>query len=424
MPCSRDLSGNNGADGEGRDSLSQVSQREVLTPRQTAIAQAAGPLFHRAGFHDVTMSQISAEIGMTAPALYRYVRGKHEILSLAIHICLAQAEDVAAASASFDEMIQVLARVSVQNRHFGALWRRESRHLQTSDRQVFEARVRGLFQRCIGWLPVSANEGPEVRLVRALSIFAVIGSPSVHNARLPEDAFVALLSRLATLLATVSLAEVDAAPSSGEATVGVQKSLADGRISRRERLLSVAADVFAEHGFRATTMEEIGGRVGITGPSIYGHFDDKSSLLHAVLLRGDEWLHADLSRILELGSSGRSLAALVRSYARFALQQPALLDVLIADAQHLLAPQHQLIRQRQRTYVREWTQLLRSTAPGLTEVEARCVVHATLMVINELALARPIRGREEMEDVLVCAANAVLLESSDAPVALDADSTS
>ncbi len=51
----------------------------------------------------------------------------------------------------------------------------------------------------------------------------------------------------------------------------------------RERLLAAAAQEFAEHGYRAATVQGIATRAGTTKPTMYAHFGDKESLLVACL---------------------------------------------------------------------------------------------------------------------------------------------
>ena len=48
----------------------------------------------------------------------------------------------------------------------------------------------------------------------------------------------------------------------------------------RQRILTAAAALFAERGYRATSMQEIAQRVGITKAALYYHFAAKEDLLH------------------------------------------------------------------------------------------------------------------------------------------------
>src|SRR6201992_4519222 len=53
---------------------------------------------------------------------------------------------------------------------------------------------------------------------------------------------------------------------------------------RRLQLLSAAERLFAERGFLAVRLEDIGAVAGVSGPAIYRHFPNKESLLVELLV--------------------------------------------------------------------------------------------------------------------------------------------
>ena len=60
---------------------------------------------------------------------------------------------------------------------------------------------------------------------------------------------------------------------------------------RRDEILAIAAQLFAERGFAATTVREIADAAGILSGSLYHHFDSKESMV-------DELVHEMLDRVL------------------------------------------------------------------------------------------------------------------------------
>lgn len=66
----------------------------------------------------------------------------------------------------------------------------------------------------------------------------------------------------------------------------------DGRSLRgdatRELVLDTALAMFAEHGYRATSVRDIAARCGMTHPGLLYHFPSKAALLMAVLQRRDD----------------------------------------------------------------------------------------------------------------------------------------
>ncbi|WJR36211.1 TetR/AcrR family transcriptional regulator [Mycobacteroides immunogenum] len=53
--------------------------------------------------------------------------------------------------------------------------------------------------------------------------------------------------------------------------------------SRRDELLSLAAEMFAERGLRATTVRDIADAAGILSGSLYHHFDSKEAIVDELL---------------------------------------------------------------------------------------------------------------------------------------------
>ena len=52
---------------------------------------------------------------------------------------------------------------------------------------------------------------------------------------------------------------------------------------RRDEILAIAAELFAERGFAATTVREIADSAGILSGSLYHHFDSKESMVEELL---------------------------------------------------------------------------------------------------------------------------------------------
>ena len=55
--------------------------------------------------------------------------------------------------------------------------------------------------------------------------------------------------------------------------------------ARREAIVAAAAELFAENGYAAVGMDDIGAAAGVTGPAIYRHFEAKAAVLTEVFDR-------------------------------------------------------------------------------------------------------------------------------------------
>ena len=74
---------------------------------------------------------------------------------------------------------------------------------------------------------------------------------------------------------------------------------------RRSELLELAATLFAERGFRATTVRDIADAAGILSGSLYHHFDSKESMVDEILTRFQEELFGRYEEIVAQGLGPR-----------------------------------------------------------------------------------------------------------------------
>ena len=65
--------------------------------------------------------------------------------------------------------------------------------------------------------------------------------------------------------------------------------------TRRDQLLAIAAGLFAERGFKNTTVRDIADAAGILSGSLYHHFDSKESIVDELLdsFQQELWLQYD-----------------------------------------------------------------------------------------------------------------------------------
>lgn len=96
----------------------------------------------------------------------------------------------------------------------------------------------------------------------------------------------------------------------------------------RQHILAAAEAVFAERGFEAATLQEIGAKVGLSMGTIYSVFPSKAELLQAILeLRGSAILQLVREVVAREASAIETLKALAREYVRFFVEHPAFLQM-------------------------------------------------------------------------------------------------
>jgi AcrR family transcriptional regulator len=82
---------------------------------------------------------------------------------------------------------------------------------------------------------------------------------------------------------------------------------------RREHLVRLAAELFAEKGFQATTVRNIAEEAGILSGSLYHHFDSKESIVDEILSGFFQEIMAAYRGVLDEGKGPReTIAGLVR----------------------------------------------------------------------------------------------------------------
>jgi AcrR family transcriptional regulator len=103
--------------------------------------------------------------------------------------------------------------------------------------------------------------------------------------------------------------------------------------SLRETLIDAAAFLAAEQGLAAVSLREAARRAGVTQAAPYHYFPNKAALLSAVAEKGFAALGAAQTESLDRTGDAplARLAALVRVYLRFAIEQPHYFTVMFRE---------------------------------------------------------------------------------------------
>jgi TetR/AcrR family transcriptional regulator, cholesterol catabolism regulator len=76
--------------------------------------------------------------------------------------------------------------------------------------------------------------------------------------------------------------------------------------TRRSELLEIAAGLFAEKGFKNTTVRDIADAAGILSGSLYHHFDSKEAMVDEILSTFQEELFGRYDEVLASGDDART----------------------------------------------------------------------------------------------------------------------
>jgi AcrR family transcriptional regulator len=159
---------------------------------------------------------------------------------------------------------------------------------------------------------------------------------------------------------------------------------------RKASIVDAAAELFAQRGYAAVGIDDIGAAVGVTGPAIYRHYRGKEALLAAVIDRTTgEMLVATEAAAAE----GTGLAAVVRASVEVALAHPALVRAYARERGRAEGEAAVLLRQRERRMGEIWRDVILGAQPGLDHDRVRMRQQAVIGALG--AAARPQRGVEE-----------------------------
>lgn len=369
--------------------------------RKQQIVREARELFVERGYPSVPMTLVAERVGITAGALYRHFDSKIALLEAVFHETFSHLSQPIEGDTISEAIDNAISKV-ITHQFVGDLWTREARHLPGSTRRALRQQMRewthtflpGIRSRRPG-----LDAGQEELLTWALQsalaslVSSVINAPSESRRPVVRGAMLAIASAEITPTGTAL------------------REPAPGLIptSRRERLLLAAAELFDKGGYHETSMADIGAAADVTGPNLYGYFENKASLLQAVHQRGvaASWLMLD--RALSQASSAHdALQRLIVGHIDLSRVWRVNADLPRADWFEPMA------RASGREYVDEWVALLRQITPDITAREARLRVLIAVTIVSDLTRTPHVANIETFKPNLANLVSTVLLDTETA----------
>ena len=121
----------------------------------------------------------------------------------------------------------------------------------------------------------------------------------------------------------------------------------------RAGILTAAADLFRARGYRATTLDEIARKVGVSKPTLYGYFRSKEELLAAIFHRTMSMFERDLLHIRSGGDDpATQLRQLIRFHVGAVIAERSFLAVFFGEEANLPPTLGRAIRRRKARYDR------------------------------------------------------------------------
>jgi AcrR family transcriptional regulator len=365
--------------------------------RRRALAEAAADAFHRRGFHGVTVAGVAAEVGVSAPAVYRHFRSKSELLVGAIETGLDEIDEALRRAADdgggLDAIIDRLASAAQHRSDFWTLSQREIRHLPDSDQQ----RMRKRFRRAtadLGHGIEGARPGTDdgTRDLLVTASLAALATPATLGSDLSPVRLHHVLRA-----ATSALCVAPLPPPRTRAAPRPTPLPPEGRTSE---VFATAVALFHQRGYAAVSLDDIGAAVGMAGPSIYHHYASKADLLVAAALR---FLSA-----VPPASAESDAAVVAHAYAEAAIRERECVGVLVTEAIELPPEAAARINALVSDDLAGWSAMVAGRRPDLDPLEAALLAQTARSIVHDVARLGVHHRRPEIVDELTALTSAVI----------------
>lgn len=155
---------------------------------------------------------------------------------------------------------------------------------------------------------------------------------------------------------------------------------------RADKILAAAARLFANQGFHAVSLGDVGQEAGIVGSGVYRHFDNKVAVLVALLDQAmDDLMRSTDAVLAQHLPPSETLSRLVDTQIEFCLEHRLAVQLYRTELTALSAADAGRLRLLQRRYNDAWLNTLHQWRPELSNPLARALVHATIGAIQSTA---------------------------------------
>ena len=176
--------------------------------------------------------------------------------------------------------------------------------------------------------------------------------------------------------------------------------------NKKKKILEVAADLFASHGFDNTTTLQISKEASVTEPLLYYHFKGKEEIFSTII---EEVFQKYSEHIEELPKDAESefekIANLIRLHSRIAEEYPRNAMLFLSNCpSKLMHEQHACrdILEKQQQMVSSYIQDCLESGNAKKEFDVHPVEHMTLILlclVNEFMRMKTMREKRYQPDM-------------------------
>lgn len=161
------------------------------------------------------------------------------------------------------------------------------------------------------------------------------------------------------------------------------RAVADERSASARRVLDAALELFAEHGFEGTSLQQIADRLGVTKAAVYYHFRSKDDLLAGLVEPAFDELNALLADAEALPRDGARQSRALEAFVEYLLRHRAAAAWMGRDAAALTRP---VVWEHSRAVDRRLTRLL---TVGEADPLAQLWTGAITRAVSQAVLGQP-----------------------------------
>ena len=322
------------------------------------ILDTAAALFCEKGYGRTTTREIAASLGIQQASLYHHVAGKEDLLYRLCRTSLEQCLNAvpSAIAAVRDPAARISALISA---HLGTLLEHQKRNLTmlTELRSLsrgHRAEVDSLRNSYSAFVQSEIESAQAQGLLRSdvpakylrLALLNILNwtprwfraGAALSPAELAElyAKFFLFGAGASSRAASTRLPDLAIEGSAGKRRYRTRRSPRSSTRSSTQEMVNVAAELFSEKGYAATSMRDVAALVGIEKTSLYHHVESKEDLLYTICKSSVASILSDVSSALEgLSDPGARIDALIRAHCDSLLNNRAQHATALAESSSL-----------------------------------------------------------------------------------------
>jgi AcrR family transcriptional regulator len=158
-------------------------------------------------------------------------------------------------------------------------------------------------------------------------------------------------------------------------------------VSRDREILDAAAALFYEKGFHGVGVDQIGERIGISGPALYRHFSGKDEILATLLNETLDELITAAAAVYD--DPRQDLDRLIRHHVQFSIDHRHLINVYQREVRSLVDPWRRQYNRRMQQYASRWQEAIGRSFPEASDQHVAAATQAAIGLIHSVTYWPP-----------------------------------